>query len=54
VYAASDIVILVRVRHRFRNCIVETSDFIPSPNVAEDHQKNAKSMSNRKGLYEGI
>jgi hypothetical protein len=43
------------VRHRFQ-LIVETSDFIPSPNVAEDHQtKNAKSIVTKKGGYfEGI
>jgi UDP-N-acetylglucosamine--N-acetylmuramyl-(pentapeptide) pyrophosphoryl-undecaprenol N-acetylglucosamine transferase len=34
--------------------IVETSDFIPSPNVAEDHQtKNAKSIVDKKGSIEG-
>jgi UDP-N-acetylglucosamine--N-acetylmuramyl-(pentapeptide) pyrophosphoryl-undecaprenol N-acetylglucosamine transferase len=43
VYAAD--IFLVRVRHRFQNGIVgKPVIFIPSPNVAEDHQtKNAKS-----------
>jgi UDP-N-acetylglucosamine--N-acetylmuramyl-(pentapeptide) pyrophosphoryl-undecaprenol N-acetylglucosamine transferase len=54
VYAASDIVI--------SRCVIgfgikycwETSDFIPSPNVAEDHQtKNAKSIVDKKGSIEG-
>jgi UDP-N-acetylglucosamine--N-acetylmuramyl-(pentapeptide) pyrophosphoryl-undecaprenol N-acetylglucosamine transferase len=52
VYAASDIVISRAGASSVSElCIVETSDFIPSPNVAEDHQtKNAKSIVDRKGL----
>jgi UDP-N-acetylglucosamine--N-acetylmuramyl-(pentapeptide) pyrophosphoryl-undecaprenol N-acetylglucosamine transferase len=33
-------------------CIVEAGHFIPSPNVAEDHQtKNAKAIVDKKGTF---
>jgi UDP-N-acetylglucosamine--N-acetylmuramyl-(pentapeptide) pyrophosphoryl-undecaprenol N-acetylglucosamine transferase len=51
VYAASDIVSRAGASSVSELSIVETSDFIPSPNVAEDHQtKNAKSIVDKKGL----
>jgi UDP-N-acetylglucosamine--N-acetylmuramyl-(pentapeptide) pyrophosphoryl-undecaprenol N-acetylglucosamine transferase len=53
VYAAADVIISRAGASSVSElCIVGKPDFIPSPNVAEDHQtKNAKAIVDKGQLF---